>query len=56
VHLVGFFNSISQSKVERTQYRRLTDINMQKVKIPRENGEIFLPQKPYENTMGEKMR
>jgi hypothetical protein len=59
VHFVGFFNSISRSKVELTQYNtfRLTDISMQKVKIPQENGKFFLPQTSYENTctMGEKM-
>jgi hypothetical protein len=51
VHLAGFFNSISQSKVELTQCTRLTDISMQKVKISHENGGMFfLPQKTYENT------
>jgi hypothetical protein len=48
--LVGFLNSISKSKFELEQY----DISMQNVKIPQEIVRFFLPQKYYENTMGEK--
>jgi hypothetical protein len=45
IALVGFFNRISKSKFELTQYCRLKDISMLKVKIPQENGWIFYPSK-----------
>jgi hypothetical protein len=51
VHLVGFLNIISKSKVELAQYSRLTNISMQKVKIPQENamgyGEILWNKKCF---------
>jgi hypothetical protein len=47
VHLVGFFNSISKSGLELTQYYRLKDISMQKVEIPQGNAWIFSPTKIF---------
>jgi hypothetical protein len=55
VYLVGIFNSISESKFELAQHCRLKEISIQKVKIPQENGGFFLPQKSYQNTVGEKI-
>jgi hypothetical protein len=47
------FNNISKSKIELTNHTssRLTDITMQKVKIPQEMDGFFLPQTSYENTI-----